>query len=304
MVSVAPDDGLDDRYLVQPVLKAMQVLQLVCEAPEPLSLNQLVRDAALPKTTVFRYLRTLATLGFVEHDAEADRYRPGIGLWRLSHASSPYETLRQVCKPQMKQLRQRFNETINLGVLSGGEVFYLDVLESERSLRMQSSVGASDPLHSTALGKVFLAFRPAHQRATLIPQTLARHTHNTITDRGTLLEQLEIIRTTGYAIEIGENEEGSLLHRRADPRPPRRRDRGDEPVRADLPLRREQAPGDLRGPDHRLQRDRPHAPRRDDRAEHDGHQSRRLNPTRESRSAIPLDDAGRCVEQIFRVMNR
>jgi IclR family acetate operon transcriptional repressor len=209
MVSVAPDDGLDDRYLVQPVMKAMQVLQLVCEAPEPLSLNQLVRDAALPKTTVFRYLRTLATLGFVEHDAEADRYRPGIGLWRLSHASSPYETLRQACKPQMKQLRQRFNETINLGVLSGGEVFYLDVLESERSLRMQSSVGATDPLHSTALGKIFLAFRPAHQRGTLIPQTLARHTHNTITDRGTLLEQLEIIRTTGYAIEIGENEEGS-----------------------------------------------------------------------------------------------
>jgi len=209
MASEAAEDGLDDRYLVQPVLKAMQVLQLVCEAPEPPSLNQLVRDAALPKTTVFRYLRTLATLGFVEHDAEADRYRPGIGLWRLSHASSPHEILRQACKPQMKQLRQRFNETINLGVLSGGEVVYLDVLESERSLRMQSSVGATDPLHSTSLGKVFLAFRPANQRAMLIPSTLARHTHNTITDRATLIEQLEIIRATGYAIEIGENEEGS-----------------------------------------------------------------------------------------------
>lgn len=209
MVSIAPDDGLDDRYLVQPVLKAMQVLQLVCEAPEPVSLNQLVREAALPKTTVFRYLRTLAAMGFVEHDAGEDRYRPGIGLWRLSHANSPYETLRQACRSHMKRLRERFNETINLGVLSGGEVLYLDVLESERSLRMQSSVGATDPLHSTALGKIFLAFRPVNQRATLIPQTLARHTHNTITDRATLVEQLEIIRTTGYAIEIGENEEGS-----------------------------------------------------------------------------------------------
>jgi len=204
-----PLDGLDDRYLVQPVLKAMQVLQLVCEAAEPVSLNQLVRDAGLPKTTVFRYLRTLTTLGFVEHDAEADRYRPGIGLWRLSHASSPYETLRQACKPQMKQLRQRFNETINLGIVSGGQVFYLDVLESERSLRMQSSVGATDPLHSTALGKVFLAFRPANQRAMLVPAVLPKMTENTITDRAILLEQLEIIRTTGYAIEIGENEEGS-----------------------------------------------------------------------------------------------
>jgi IclR family KDG regulon transcriptional repressor len=209
MVATAPDDGLDDRYLVQPVLKAMQVLQLVCEALEPVSLNQLVRNAALPKTTVFRYLRTLTTLGFVEHDAEADRYRPGIGLWRLSHASSPYETLRQACKPHMKRLRQRFNETINLGVVSGGEVFYLDVLESERSLRMQSSVGSTDPLHSTALGKVFLAFRPADQLALLVPAILPKVTESTITDRAALFDQLEIIRTTGYAIEIGENEEGS-----------------------------------------------------------------------------------------------
>jgi DNA-binding IclR family transcriptional regulator len=209
MVATAPEGGLDDRYLVQPVLKAMQVLQLVCEAAEPATLNQLVRRAGLPKTTVFRYLKTLTTIGFVEHDAEADHYRPGLGLWRLSHASGPYETLKQVCKPYMKRLRQRFNETINLGVLSGGEVLYLDVLESERSLRMQSSIGATDPLHSTSLGKVFLAFSPPERRTLLIPGELPRLTANTITDSAKLAEQLEIIRTTGYAIEIGENEEGS-----------------------------------------------------------------------------------------------
>jgi DNA-binding IclR family transcriptional regulator len=212
MAPVAPDaelDGGEVRYVVQPVLKAMQVLQLVCEASEPPTLNQLVRSAALPKTTVFRYLRTLATMRFVEHDPEADRYRPGIGLWWLSHASSPYETLRQTCAPYMKRLRQRFNETVNLGVLSGGEVFYLDVVESEQSLRMQASVGSTDPLHSTALGKVFLAFRSRSQLDVLLPHTLPRLTKNTIVDRGALLEQLEIIRTTGYAIEIGENEEGS-----------------------------------------------------------------------------------------------
>jgi IclR family acetate operon transcriptional repressor len=200
---------LDERYLVQPVLKAMQVLQLICEAAEPLTLNQLVREAGLPKTTVFRYLRTLTTIGFIEHDAETDRYHPGLGLWRLSHANGPYETLKRVCKPYMKRLQQRFNETINLGVLSGGEVFYLDMVESERSLRMQSSIGATDQLHSTSLGKVFLAFCATGRRESLIPRSLARRTENTITDRAELLDQLEIIRTTGYAIEVGENEEGS-----------------------------------------------------------------------------------------------
>ncbi len=94
-------------------------------------------------------------------------------------------------------------------MLSGGEVFYLDVLESERSLRMQSSIGATDALHSTSLGKVFLAFSPPSGVSCLIPKTLPRCTANTITDRVALVEQLAIIRTTGYAIEIGENEEGS-----------------------------------------------------------------------------------------------
>ncbi len=209
MTDIEPEGELDERYLVQPVLKAMQVLQLICAAAEPVTLNQLVREAGLPKTTVFRYLKTLATIGFIEHEEESDRYRPGLGLWRLSHASGPYETLKQVAKPQMKALRQRFNETINLGVLSGGEVLYLDMQESERSLRMQSSIGATDQLHSTSLGKVFLAFCPPERRQLLIPKSLPRMTENTITDRAKLLEQLEIIRTTGYAIEIGENEEGS-----------------------------------------------------------------------------------------------
>ncbi len=203
------ESGSDDRYLVQPVLKALQVLQLVCDAHAPITLNQLVRDASLPKTTVFRYLRTLASMNLVEHDVEADRYRPGIGLWRMSHAGGPHEMLRGVARPHMKTLRQRFNETVNLGVLEGGEVCYLDVLESEQSLRMQSNIGATDPLHSTALGKIFLAFRPPNQRAMLIPQILVRRTKRTITDHATLLEQLDVIQLTGYSFEMGENEEGS-----------------------------------------------------------------------------------------------
>jgi IclR family acetate operon transcriptional repressor len=209
MKSPPSDAESETRYVVQPVLKAMQVLQLVCEAPGPIALNDLVRAAELPKTTVFRYLRTLATMRLVEHDQTTDRYRPGIGLWSLTHATNPYETLRQTCRPEMKRLQQRFNETVNLGVLSGSDVVYLDIVESERSLRMQAKIGASDPLHSTALGKVLLAFRPPVQRDALLPKSLTRLTPNTIVDRAALLEQLDIIRTTGYAVDLGENEEGS-----------------------------------------------------------------------------------------------
>jgi DNA-binding IclR family transcriptional regulator len=199
----------DGRYLVQPVLRAMDVLQLVCRSPEPIGLNSVVKATKLPKTTVFRYLRTLENRRLIEHDEGTDCYRPGIGLWWLTNASNPYETLKRLCRPAMKGLQSRFNETVNLGVLYGNEVMYLDIIESDWSLRMRAGIGSIDPIHSTALGKALVAFRPKFHREMLIPRSLSALTKHTIVDRDALLEQLDIIRATGYAIEVGENEEGS-----------------------------------------------------------------------------------------------
>lgn len=199
----------EERYLVQPVIKAMQVLHLVCDAEEPISLNELARTAAMPKTTVFRYLRSLATKRLVEHDEATDRYKPGIGLWWLSHLSNPYEMLRQLCRPYIVQLRDEFNETVNLGVLVGSEVLYLDMIESRRSLRMQARIGSMDPLHSTALGKVLLAFRPKSQIENILPKKLVPVTSNTIVNRAGFLAQLDVVRENGYALDQGEDEEGS-----------------------------------------------------------------------------------------------
>jgi len=204
------EPNVDERYVVKPVYKAMQVLRLLCEASKPLSLDEVAREAGLPKTTVFRYLHTLGIMALAEYDPAAECYRPGFGLWSLSHAADPYAALRQVCHPQMRRLQQRFNETVNLGVLSGGEVVYLEIVESERSLRMQARPGARDQIHSTALGKALLAFRPRVQWELLLPGRLIARTTNTIVDRAELMGQLEAVRKAGFASERGENEEGSL----------------------------------------------------------------------------------------------
>ena len=72
---------VDRRYVVASVLKTLQALNLVCEASQPLSLNDLVVMAALPKTTVFRYLHTLRAMRMVEHETATDCYRAGLGVW-------------------------------------------------------------------------------------------------------------------------------------------------------------------------------------------------------------------------------
>jgi DNA-binding IclR family transcriptional regulator len=125
-------------------------------------MNDLAVMAALPETMVFRHLHTVLAMQMVEHEASTDRNRAWLGLWWLSHAAN-----RQACRPTLRRLQQRFNEAVNFGVLSGNEVIYLDIVESERSLRMQARIGT---VTSSIVGRLARrAFRPPTERDTLAP---------------------------------------------------------------------------------------------------------------------------------------
>jgi IclR family acetate operon transcriptional repressor len=200
----------DDRYIVGPVAKALQVLVAICSERQPLGLNDLVAITDLPKTTVFRYVSTLRSEGLIEVTGNGERYRASLGLWLLGQTAGVYENLRSTCLPVMLSLQRQFNETVNLGALRGRQVVYLEIVESERSLRMQAQVGAQDPLHCTALGKVLLAHMPEAKWSAYLGTRMQRYTENTITDRGQLMKQLREIGQSGVAFDRGENEEGAL----------------------------------------------------------------------------------------------
>lgn len=199
----------DERYLVKPLQKALHVLRIVCESSVPLTLKDTAELAELPKTTVYRYLHTLTTLEMVEYNPESESFSAGVGLWWLMQSADPYARIRQVSDFERQVLGERFNETVNLGVLTGGEVVYLEIVESAQSLRMQAAQGARDQIHSTSLGKALLAFRPRSQWDMLLPNRLIKNTDKTLIDRDKLYADLESVRRKGIAIERGENEKGA-----------------------------------------------------------------------------------------------
>ena len=118
--------------------------------------------------------------------------------------------LRSLCLPVMLSLQKEFNETVNLGTLRGRQVVYIEIVESERSLRMQARPGALDPIHSTALGKALLSSMPEERWSSYLNHRLERFTERTITDKARLHEQLREARRFGAAYDRGENEEGAL----------------------------------------------------------------------------------------------
>jgi IclR family acetate operon transcriptional repressor len=195
-------------YLVQPILKALKMLEAIGERSHDVTLTEIAESLRMPKTTAFRYLRTLAAAGFVRHDALHDRYGVGSRVRMFAQADKSLHRLRRIALPVMERLGQSFNETVNLAIASGFHVVYVEMVEANRALRMQARIGERHPINATALGKAILAFLPEVERAAVIDGPLVEMTTRTICSAAALRRQLRDIQRNGFAVEAGEAEEG------------------------------------------------------------------------------------------------
>ncbi len=186
------------KYIVEAVFKALDVLEAF-QGSEGLSLNQISQKVGLNRSRTFRLLYTLAERGYVERNEEGTSYRLGIKLFE--RASNVRRDVKDVARPVMLELRQRFNEMVNLSVLEEGYVLYLEIVESSRPFRMSATVGCRMPAHQTSMGKAMLAGDPACFESGL----LAKESRSRLQK---LRKELETVRQRGYAIDNEENEPG------------------------------------------------------------------------------------------------
>ena len=99
---------------------------------------------------------------------------------------------------------------MNLGVLAGHDVLYLDVLESPHDFRLVSKIGMRRPMHCTGLGKAILAWQPAGFRDELLVNTkLQKLTAHSITRSAEMVSELGRIQRLGYAVDNEEAELGA-----------------------------------------------------------------------------------------------
>lgn len=200
--------GSDD-YVVKPVYKALQVLQCLGNEGRKMTLTEICHLVRLPKTTVFRYLYTLRECGFVAYDPDTDFYWLGLRVFELAQSVDEQLRIREIALPYMRQIRDQFDETVNLGLLDGHEVAYIEMIESRRTLRMQAKLGSRDPVYSTALGKAMLAFIPEDQWPDHLPTKLLPRTPATFTTYDALRQDLIQTKERGFSLDREENEEGA-----------------------------------------------------------------------------------------------
>jgi len=158
------------------------------------------------RTTVHRILYSLEKLGYVEKDDVKAHYHLAPKFFELTGPAIHFRRLQRAAKSVMQNLLLRFGETINLGVLDEGQVAYIEVLQSPSVLRAAAIPGQRNPVHSTALGKVMLAFLPESEVESIIDRhPMIRRTPKTITQKKHLLEHLASVRERSVALDMEEN---------------------------------------------------------------------------------------------------
>lgn len=186
--------------------RGLEILRLLGEHPEGMALCELAQALRLPRSSAFNLAQTLACLGYATHQEDTGRYRLGLKLFEIGAGALNQVDVMEVIRGCMAEVHQKINETMHLGVRSERDTLYIDKLDSTRSVRMSSYVGARAPLHCTALGKAILSTMEEGQIRSLYEgQTLEAVTPRSITSLEALLAQVAQAREAGYAVEREES---------------------------------------------------------------------------------------------------
>lgn len=197
-------------YSVPMLTHAFNILEILFEEEKPLALQDISHRAGVNKSSAFRIMFTLEKFGYVHKGAKKGMYVSNVRLAPGVQSVLFERRLIVTSRPYLTALWKQFNETVNLGVLRDNEIVYLEILESSYRFRMADAVGASVPLHSTALGKSVAAFLPKKNLLTLLRGAkMSRITPNSICRRNDFFAALERVRKLGYSLDDEETELGA-----------------------------------------------------------------------------------------------
>ncbi len=174
-----------------------------------------IADAlGMSRSTTHRYVITLLALGYLEQGASR-KYRLGLRVIDLGMSALNATGLREQSHPELEELRERTSYTVNLSVLDGSNILYVDRARSFR--RGQSKIdlglhpGSRLPAYCTSMGKVLLAYLPEDEQKELVAEMkLTKRGPNTITSKKALREELDEIAQAGFA--VGDEELAPELH--------------------------------------------------------------------------------------------
>ena len=193
----------------QSLERGLSILSSFKSARPLLGVSELSREIGLSRSTTHRYVATLAALGYLEQDEVTRRYRLGPRVLDLGFSAINSMELREVSVPHLQRLSDETGHTVNMAILDGADVVYVERCRSsrhgQREIDLNLHVGSRLPAYCTSLGKVLLAYlSDAEREAALDGVEFAQRGPNTLTSRSALEAELGQVRSRGLAVNNEE----------------------------------------------------------------------------------------------------
>ncbi len=172
-----------------------------------LGVTDISKLSKLHKSTTYNIMQTLEHLGVLVHDENSSKYKLGLELFKLGTMVD--SNIKTISKPFLEKLSVLYSETINLVVREDKYVLFLEIVESPHAIRGSVGQGTKLPIYCTAVGKSIMSTLGIDELNGLLDKIhISKITENTVADKAQLLKQIEYARTSGFAIDFEEYDNG------------------------------------------------------------------------------------------------
>jgi len=192
-------------YIIQAVSHALDLLEQFHDEVDELGVTELSKRLKLHKNNVFRLLATLESRNYIEQNRVTENYRLGLKTLELGQTFIRQMGLLRQSRPVLEELVRECNETAYVAILKDFYIIYLDVVETDLTVRVVPRVGSRLPAYCTAAGKIQIAYLTDEEMEHYLPtKELKRFTPHTLTDRDELRKHLKLVAEQGYAVDNEE----------------------------------------------------------------------------------------------------
>ncbi|PCI49679.1 MAG: hypothetical protein COB49_04600 [Alphaproteobacteria bacterium] len=191
---------MSDTTPIQSVVTTLAVLETMAQANGPVGVSDLARAVGATKPRIYRHLRTLVDHDYVMQDPLTDKYLLTMKLFHMGQDIAEQIEFLTEARRIMPILRNQVNQTVSVGQIEENGVRILDILRNRSEIEITSPPGTLFDFHSSAQGKVALAYGPISLREKIKDTPLQQWTKKTVTDITQLFEEIGIIQQQGWAV--------------------------------------------------------------------------------------------------------
>lgn len=192
------------------VVRALDILKIVGNNSEPMSLTDISKALDIPKTTAFNIINTLVEEKcLIVKDKRSKLYELGIGIYEIGSLYINNVEYLDLIRDSIRRIKDKLSTSSFACIVDNDELIYIDKVETNDTLKSSIKLGHRMPMYSASLGKAILAYYDDKALEDYINRVeLKAKTKKTITSKDDLKRELEAARVNGYAVSDEENDIG------------------------------------------------------------------------------------------------